>query len=52
MGVAQGLLFGAGDVFSGFIAFSFNDPYRVSIHEQHVVGGASIGVVFAHGDTP
>ncbi len=47
-GVAFGLRFVGGQMLALFLALGFDDADGLAVDEKHVVGGADIGVVFAH----
>ena len=47
-GVAAGLVFNGGEVFTGFVALGLDHAHGFAVDEQHVVGGAGVGGVFAH----
>ena len=49
-GIAGGLLFDRRDLVAPVLWLGFDDADRLLVHEQHIVGRADVGLVFAHGD--
>jgi hypothetical protein len=47
-GIALGLVFNGGEVFTRAVFLGFDDAHGVAVDEQHVVGGAGVGGVFTH----
>ena len=50
-GVAFCLFLDRRDFVAPFFGLGFDDADGASIDEEHIVGGADVGLVFAHGDT-
>jgi hypothetical protein len=49
-GVALGLAFDRGEVFASAVLLGLDHAHGVAVDEQHVIGRAGVGGVFAHGD--
>lgn len=50
IGVALGLAFDNSDVFASAVFLGLDHPHRLAVDEQHIVGRAAVGGVFAHGN--
>ncbi len=51
LSVAFGLVLVYGDAFAFVRGLGFDYTHGYTVHEEDVIGGAGIGVVFADGDT-